>query len=91
MARTKRQYGSGCLLRRKGGWVIRWRETEMGPDNRKRRILRYENLGDISRKQAGDILTQRIVSAGTKRIISRVALTFRELVNQWQATVLPMF
>jgi integrase len=91
MARTKRQYGSGCLLRRKGGWVIRWRETEIRLDSTKRRILRYETLGAISRKQAGDILTQRIVAASTKKIVTRVTLTFRELVSQWQATVLPMY
>ena len=32
MARRKRQYGSGCLLRRKGGWALRWR----GDRNRSR-------------------------------------------------------
>ena len=32
MARTKRQYGSGCLLKRKGGWATRWRELEIAPD-----------------------------------------------------------
>ena len=62
-----------------------------GPDGGTRRILRYETLNAISRKQAGDILTQRIVAASTKTMVTRVALTFRDLVNQWQATVLPMY
>jgi len=30
MARHKRrQYGSGCLLKRGRGWAIRWREMEI--------------------------------------------------------------
>ena len=91
MAQRKRQYGSGCLLRRKGGWAIRWRETEICPDGTRKRVLRYETLGEMSRKKAGDILAQRVAAASTKTIAVRSALTFRELVVQWQATVLPMY
>ena len=29
MTRSKRQYGSGCLLKRRRGWAIRWRVTEI--------------------------------------------------------------
>ena len=29
MTRSKRQYGSGCLLTRGRGWAIRWRVTEI--------------------------------------------------------------
>jgi hypothetical protein len=32
MTRSKRQYGSGCLLKRGKGWAIRWRETEIAFD-----------------------------------------------------------
>ena len=91
MAQRKRQYGSGCLLRRKGGWAIRWRETEICPDGTRKRVLRYETLGEMSQKKAGDILAQRVAAASTKTIAVRSALTFRELVVQWQATVLPMY
>ena len=62
MTRRKRQYGTGCLLRRKGRWAIRWRKTEIGPDGTRKRGLRYETLGEMSRKQANDILTQRVVA-----------------------------
>ena len=88
MARRKRQYGSGCLLRRKGGWKIRWRETELGPDGTTRRVLRYETFGEMSRKKASDFLAQRVAAASTKTMS---ALTFRELAVQWQTTVLPMY
>ena len=91
MARRKRQYGSGCLLRRKGGWALRWRETEIGPDGTRKRVLRYETLGEMSRKQAKDILAQRVAAASTKPITAPSTLTFRELAVQWQTTVLPMY
>ncbi len=91
MTRRKRQYGTGCLLRRKGGWAIRWRETEIGSDGTQKRVLRYETLEEMSRKQAKDILAQRIAAASTKTITAPSTLTFRELAVQWQATVLPMY
>ena len=81
MTRRKRQYGSGCLLRRKGGWALRWRETEISPDGTRRRVLRYESLGEMSRKQASDILAQRVVAASTKTITAPSTLTFRELAG----------
>ena len=89
MAQRKRQYGSGCLLPKGKGWAIRWRELEIAPDGTKQRALRYENLGPMSRKEASDILSQRLVEAGKAPARSRV--TFETLANQWQVTVLPMY
>jgi hypothetical protein len=40
MTRSKRQYGSGCLLKRRKGWAIRWREMEIAPDGWARSLLR---------------------------------------------------
>src|SRR5262249_46173365 len=60
MARTKRQYGSGCLLKRRRGWVIRWREIEIAPDGSKKKALRYERLGEMSRKEAAERLAQKL-------------------------------
>lgn len=90
MARRKRQYGSGCLLAKGGGWVIRWREMEIAPDGTRKRMLRYETLGSMSRREAADILAQKVVAAGGKTP-TRSRVAFRELVNQWQATVMPMY
>ena len=90
MAQRKRQYGSGCLLQQGKGWTIRWRELEIAPDGTTKRVLRYENLGPISRRGASDILAQKLTAA-SNRVPSRSRVTFQTLANQWQATVLPMY
>jgi integrase len=91
MARSKRQYGSGCLLKRGRGWAIRWRELEIAPDGTTRRVLRYEALGRISRGEAGDILRQRVAAAGNGKTPTRSRITFATLSAEWQAHVLPMY
>ena len=91
MARTKRQYGSGCLLKRGKGWAIRWRETEIAPDGTRTRVLRYESLDEVTRKQAADILSQHITAAGDSKTPTRSRVTFGALTNEWQAAVLPMY
>ena len=92
MARTKRrQYGSGCLLKRGRGWAIRWRELEIAPDGTIRRSLRYEALGAISRSEAGEILAQRVAAAGNGKAPTRSLVTFQTLAAQWEAHVLPMY
>jgi integrase len=86
----KRQYGSGQLIERRRGWVIRWWEYEIAPDGSKRKALRYERLGEMTRKQAAEILSQRLAAMGTtKAIRSRVG--FRTLVAEWEVSVLPMY
>jgi integrase len=91
MARSKRQYGSGCLLRRGKGWAIRWREIEIAPDGTRKKILRYEALGEVTRKQASDTLGQRVSAAGSSKTPTRSRVTFGTLANEWQTTVLPMY
>jgi integrase len=90
MARRKRQYGSGCLLSKGKGWAIRWREIEIAPDGKRKRVLRYETIAPMSRRDAADILAQKLAAAGHKGP-ARSRVTFRTLVNEWQATVLPMY
>lgn len=90
MARKKRQYGSGCLLKTGRGWVIRWREREIASDGTTKRVLRYETLGQMSRKEASDILAQKVAAASSKAP-ARSRVVFRDLVSEWQATVLPMY
>jgi integrase len=71
--------------------VIRWRELEIAPDGTKRKALRYESLGEVTRKQASDTLAQRMAvgNNSNKPVRSRVA--FRSLAAEWQAHVLPMY
>ena len=91
MARSKRQYGSGCLLRRGKGWAIRWREIEIAPDGTRKKVLQYESLGEVTRKQASETLNQRITAAGNSKTASRSRVTFRTLAGEWDASVLPMY
>ena len=90
MARTRRQYGSGCLFEEGRGWAIRWRELEIAPDGTIRPVLRYKALGQISRKKANEILAQKVAAAGGKRP-TRSLVTFRTLACDWLKTVLPMY
>ncbi|MDE3155106.1 MAG: site-specific integrase [Acidobacteriota bacterium] len=91
MARKKRQYGSGCLLRRGRGWAIRWRELEIAPDGAVRKALRYEALGAVSRQEALDVLIGKIAAASGSKRPTRSRVSFRTLANEWQASVLPMY
>ena len=61
------------------------------PDGTRKRVLRYERLGELSRKHAANILMQRVAAANTKPVVAPSTWTFRELAAQWQATVLPMY
>lgn len=91
MARTKRrQYGSGCLLKRGRGWAIRWRELEIAPDGTTRRALRYEALGAISQAEARGILAQRVAEAGNDKA-TRSRVPFETLATNWKASVLPKY
>jgi len=89
MAQRKRQYGSGCLLKRGRGWAIRWRELEIAPDGTTRKVLRYETLGAVSRKEASGTLRQRLAAGDKGPTRSRVP--FSTVVSNWKATVLPMY
>ncbi len=90
MVPKKRQYGSGCLLKRERGWAIRWREVERAPDGTTVKVLRYEMLGQISRAEAGRQLAAKLAAAGTQQPV-RSRVPFQTLVTQWEATVLPVY
>jgi integrase len=76
-------------LERGRGWAIRWRELEIAPDGSRQRVLRYENLGEMSRREAAKVLSQKLALAGKGPVRSRV--TFATIANQWVATVVPMY
>ena len=68
--------------------MIRWRETEIGPGGERKRALRYETLGEMSRRKASDILAQRLAAAGNTNARMRSHVTFRTIATEWEATVL---
>lgn len=86
----KRQYGSGQIKEARNGWVIRWWEPEIARDGSKQKALRYERLGAMCRKQAAEILAQRIATAGNGKAI-RSRVVFRRLVAEWETSILPMY
>jgi integrase len=69
---------------------MRWRELEIAPDGTKVKVLRYERLGDLSRKEAVERLAQKLASAGTQGP-ARSRVTFRTIATEWQAHVMPMY
>ena len=92
MARKRRrQYGSGCLLKRGRGWAIRWREMEIAPDGTRKKVLRYETLGEVTRKYASNTLALRLAAASNGKASIRSRITFRTLAGEWDASVLPMY
>ena len=92
MARQRRrQYGSGCLLKRGRGWAIRWRELEIAPDGTVQKRLRYEALGDVTRSQAAEMLADRLAASDHGKTPTRSRVAFRTLVAEWQANVVPMY
>ena len=89
--KRRRQYGSGCLLQRGRGWAIRWRELEIAPDGTVQKRLRYEALGDVTRKEAAATLAERLGASNQGKTPTRSRVAFRTLVADWQAHVVPMY
>jgi len=85
----KRPYGTGYMKKVGRQWVIRWRETEIAADGSKKRVLRYETLGSVPKKEASRILAQRLATAQGQVTRSKVA--FATLAAEWRATVVPMY
>jgi len=89
---TRRQYGSGWLIERKGGgWGIRWREEEITPDGTVKRVLRYEALERMSRRAAANVLAARVSAAQQSKGPLRSRVRFDTLAAEWQRTVMPMY
>ena len=57
--RSRRPYGTGCVIREGRGLAIRWYETIVGADGELRKVKRYEALGAVSMKKAGEILAEK--------------------------------
>jgi len=70
--------------------VIRWRENEIAPTGKLRRVLRYEQLGPMLRRDAAQILGQRVAAAADPKTI-RSRMQFDVLVAEWERTVVPMY
>ena len=86
--KTRRYYGSGCVIKRGKGFTIRWRETVVCSDGTKRTVYRCEALGAVSKKKANSVLSERVAAAQTE---VRSLVTFKDLATSWKSTVLPFY
>ena len=85
-----RPYGTGSMTQFKGGFKIRWRENEVGPDGKRKRVLRYARLMGVSKKEASDILAEKVALGrpGHASLHSRVL--FAQIGDRWKTIILPM-
>jgi integrase len=90
MARKKpRPYGSGQMIELESGFAVRWRETVIDADGKKRRVLRYENLGNLAKKDAESRAAEVLLNArrsGPRR--EQPIPTFSELVARYERDIL---
>ena len=61
-------------------------------DGKRKKVLRYEALGDVTRKIASDTVARKLVDAGEHTTTPmRSRITFRTLVSEWETSVMPMY
>ena len=88
--KEKRPYGSGCLISTTTGWALRWREIEIAPDGRQKKVLKFKSLGGISKREAAQRLSEQLAVSGTNHV-QRSKVSFETIATQWQNTVVPMY
>lgn len=88
--RSRRNYGSGNIIELDGGLAIRWRETVLTADGPKR-VMRYKNLGAVSRTEAGVQLAERMrTSKDAGPRVEAVIPTFGEIAERYKRDILPL-
>jgi len=87
----RRSYGSGCLLKVKSGWAIRWREYIRQHDGSIKRTMRYETLGDIPKGKASEQLLGRMKESVAVAQQSQLPVSFREHGERWEKDILPFY
>jgi len=70
--------------------AIRWRELEIAPDGTRRRVLRYEALGKVSRTEASQAVAAKLAATG-RAGPRRSRVSFGARTRQWETSVLPMY
>ena len=64
---------------------------EIAPDGTRKKVLRYETLGEVTRKHASNTLALRLAAASNGKASIRSRITFRTLAGEWDTSVLPMY
>src|SRR5262245_49394775 len=86
--RRPRPYGTGVVIELKNGLAIRWRETVI-LNGVECRVMRYENLGDVTKKEAEARLAEKQTAA--RRQGPQVAVEiplFREVAARYERDIL---
>ncbi|MFY9561303.1 MAG: tyrosine-type recombinase/integrase [Terriglobales bacterium] len=94
---TRRRFQRGSIYRRgerKKVWIARYCEDVIGPDGALTRIRRSDVLGAVAeiptRRQAEQLLAERLRSVNSSEYRPSSACTFRDYVeNRWLPEVLP--
>ena len=87
--RSRRPYGTGCVIREGCGLAIRWYETIIGADGQLRKVKRYEALGAVSMKKAGEILAEK--TRVREPLPEPTTITFAEHAERWRQDILPTY
>ena len=91
MARTKRQCGSGCLLKRRKGWAIRWREFEIAPDGTKQKVLAVRSARRGVTERSGRAAGSRNFRPQGRPGRSGRLVKFRTIATDWLTHLMPMY
>jgi integrase len=88
----RRSFQNGCLMKRKGKWVIRWRERVPTEDGELRWKHRAETLGlirNLTKGEAETILRERLAELNPLAQFPTRDTEFTELLERWEKESLP--
>jgi len=89
--RKHRPYGTGAIVELRHGLAIRYWETYVDAKGATRRVMRYENLGDVTKRQAEATLAERQIAIRKQGPRREVPVpTFREVSERYERDILSM-
>jgi hypothetical protein len=92
MAKEKRQWGTGSIIQEKRGLAIRWSETVISKDGKRRRKMKYELLGDVTERKANMVLIERTAAARRRGpVLEKDMPTFKDHAARWKRDILPTY
>jgi integrase len=88
--KSRRPYGTGCILQEGRGLAIRWYETIIDAEGKLQKVKRYEALGAVSRKRAAEILADKTTEV-QQPLPEPTTITFAEHAEKWRHDILPTY
>src|SRR3989442_9895870 len=87
----RRPIGSCCIVEEGRGLAIRWWEKVIGKDGPPKWVKRYEALGPVSKKKAGEVLSEKLRDSRQGPAVEPTAVTFHEHAARWRRDILPTY